>query len=85
MGSCSVDVFRMEKAKVRMMKRNASDQTESYWNNLWGKPRGHQSTGGSEREHEELQQHLKDGESTQEGVLVNLPPLNFKAVSNNEK
>ncbi|THG11304.1 hypothetical protein TEA_014274 [Camellia sinensis var. sinensis] len=33
-----------QKAKVRMMKHNASDQTESCWNNLWGKPRGHQST-----------------------------------------
>ncbi|GMQ07459.1 hypothetical protein CsSME_00051636 [Camellia sinensis var. sinensis] len=38
----------MEKAKVRMMKQNASDQTESYWNNLWGKPRGHRSTGERE-------------------------------------
>ncbi|CAL5406692.1 unnamed protein product [Camellia sinensis] len=59
-----------EKAKVRMMKHNASDQTESCWNNLWGKPRGHQSTGRKQKgEHEELQQHLEDGESTQEGVL----------------
>ncbi|CAL5342766.1 unnamed protein product [Camellia sinensis] len=60
------------KAKVRMMKHNASDQTESCWNNLWGKPRGHQSTERRKQkgEHEELQQHLEDGESTQEGVLM---------------
>ncbi|XP_028100407.1 uncharacterized protein LOC114299772 [Camellia sinensis] len=78
MGSCSMDVFRREKAKVRMMKQNASDQTESYWNNLWGKPRGHQSTEEeAKRENEELQQNLEDEEGTQEGVLVNLPPLNF--------
>ncbi|KAL7185354.1 hypothetical protein ACSBR2_027320 [Camellia fascicularis] len=35
MGSSSVDVFRMAKAKVRMMKQKGSDQTESYWSNLW--------------------------------------------------
>ncbi|KAI8008107.1 hypothetical protein LOK49_LG07G02002 [Camellia lanceoleosa] len=63
MGSSSVDVFRMAtsrwekrqakmlaKAKVRMMKQKGSDQTESYWSNLWGKPRDYQNTGGSEGE-----------------------------------
>ncbi|GFS45509.1 DNAJ heat shock N-terminal domain-containing protein [Actinidia rufa] len=28
-----------EKAKVTMMKQKGSDNTESYWSNLWGKPR----------------------------------------------
>ncbi|THG13356.1 hypothetical protein TEA_027506 [Camellia sinensis var. sinensis] len=32
------------KAKVRMMKQKGSDQTESYWSNLWGKPRDYQNT-----------------------------------------
>ncbi|THF95203.1 hypothetical protein TEA_023652 [Camellia sinensis var. sinensis] len=50
MGSSSMDVFRMAKAKVRMMKQKGSDQTESYWSNLWGKPRDYQNTGGSEGE-----------------------------------
>ncbi|CAL5345922.1 unnamed protein product [Camellia sinensis] len=44
MGSSLVDVFRMAKAKVRMMKQKGSDQTESYWSNLWGKPRDYQNT-----------------------------------------
>ncbi|PSS16350.1 Chaperone protein like [Actinidia chinensis var. chinensis] len=39
MGAASADVFRMEKAKVTMMKQKGSDNTESYWSNLWGKPR----------------------------------------------
>ncbi|CAL5351434.1 unnamed protein product [Camellia sinensis] len=34
----------LEKAKVRMMKQKGSDQTESYWSNLWGKPRDYQNT-----------------------------------------
>ncbi|KAI8007098.1 hypothetical protein LOK49_LG07G00682 [Camellia lanceoleosa] len=82
LGSSSVDVFRMatsqwekrqakilEKAKMWMMKQKGYDQTESYWSNLWGKPREHQSIGlEGRRVHEELQQQqLEDGESTQEG------------------
>uniref|UniRef100_A0A2P2KKN0 Protein CAJ1 n=2 Tax=Rhizophora mucronata TaxID=61149 RepID=A0A2P2KKN0_RHIMU len=56
MGS-SVDVFRMassrwekrqakvlEQAKVRMMKQKGLDKTESFWNNLWGKPRDYRSS-----------------------------------------
>ncbi|KAK3012644.1 hypothetical protein RJ639_009189 [Escallonia herrerae] len=56
MGS-SVDVFRMassrwqkrqnkvlEQAKVRMMKKKDSDQSESYWDNVWGNAKDYQST-----------------------------------------
>ncbi|XP_038887877.1 chaperone protein dnaJ C76, chloroplastic [Benincasa hispida] len=53
MGSSAVDVFRMassrwekrqakvlEKAKVRMMKKKkGSDSDDSYWSNLWGRPK----------------------------------------------
>ncbi|CAL5342764.1 unnamed protein product [Camellia sinensis] len=99
MGSSSMDVFRMAtsrwekrqakmlaKAKVRMMKQKGSDQTESYWSNLWGKPRDYQNTGRKRRrEHEEQLQHLEDGESTREGVLINLPPLNFQSPCQTKK
>ncbi|KAI8551385.1 hypothetical protein RHMOL_Rhmol06G0181900 [Rhododendron molle] len=57
MGSASMDVFRMassrwqkrqskilEKAKLRMMKQKGSDDTESYWSNVWGRPREYQNT-----------------------------------------
>ncbi|RZC09466.1 Chaperone protein dnaJ C76, chloroplastic isoform B [Glycine soja] len=38
MGSAS-DVFRMEQARLRMMKEKGSDKTDMFWNNLWGKPK----------------------------------------------
>nr|GMC72718.1 chaperone protein DnaJ C76, chloroplastic isoform X1 [Ipomoea batatas] len=57
MGAASIDVFRMAstrwekrqakvlgQAKVRMTKKKGSDKTDSYWDNLWGKPRDYQST-----------------------------------------
>ncbi|KAE9592970.1 putative 3Fe-4S ferredoxin, DnaJ domain, 4Fe-4S ferredoxin-type, iron-sulfur binding protein [Lupinus albus] len=57
MGSASNDVFRMassrwdkrqskvlEQAKLRMMKQNGSNYTDSYWDNLWGKPKEYQSS-----------------------------------------
>nr|GMC76832.1 chaperone protein DnaJ C76, chloroplastic [Ipomoea batatas] len=44
MGAASIDVFRMGQAKVRMTKKKGSDKTDSYWDNLWGKPRDYQST-----------------------------------------
>ncbi|KAI4333832.1 hypothetical protein L6164_018593 [Bauhinia variegata] len=57
MGSASADVFRMassrwekrqakvlQKAKMRMMKPKGSDKTDSYWDNLWGKPREYQNS-----------------------------------------
>ncbi|KAF5744073.1 dnaJ subfamily C member 2 [Tripterygium wilfordii] len=63
MGSAGADVFRMassrwekrqakvlEQAKLRMMKQKYSGKTESYWDNLWGKPRDYQN---SEEEIEE--------------------------------
>ncbi|KAB1998611.1 hypothetical protein ES319_D12G101200v1 [Gossypium barbadense] len=52
MGSASTDVFRMassrwekrqakvlEQAKVRMMQQKDAGKTDSYWTNLWGKPK----------------------------------------------
>ncbi|KAG4980388.1 hypothetical protein JHK85_034346 [Glycine max] len=39
MGSAGTDVFRMEQAKLRMMKEKGSDKTDMFWNNLWGKPK----------------------------------------------
>ncbi|KAK4776600.1 hypothetical protein SAY86_005288 [Trapa natans] len=63
MGSAGVDVFRMassrwekrqakvmEKAKIRMMKKNGSDEANSYWSSFWGKPKEHMK---SEEETEE--------------------------------
>ncbi|KAK9284631.1 hypothetical protein L1049_023807 [Liquidambar formosana] len=57
MGSASADVFRMassrwekrqskvlEQAKVRMMKQKGSGKSESFWNNVWGKPKEAQNT-----------------------------------------
>ncbi|KAM5578383.1 chaperone protein dnaJ C76, chloroplastic [Rosa sericea] len=57
MGSASADVFRtassrwqkrqakvLEQAKVRMTKQKDSDKTESYWDNVWGKPKDYQSS-----------------------------------------
>ncbi|XP_047148482.1 chaperone protein dnaJ C76, chloroplastic [Vigna umbellata] len=57
MGTASIDVFRMassrwekrqskvlEKAKFRMMKQEGSDKKSSYWDNLWGKQKGYQSS-----------------------------------------
>ncbi|XP_052179170.1 chaperone protein dnaJ C76, chloroplastic [Diospyros lotus] len=57
MGSASLDVFRMansrwekrqakilEKAKIRMMNQKDTDKAESYWDNLWGKPRNYQKS-----------------------------------------
>ncbi|TQE05535.1 hypothetical protein C1H46_008870 [Malus baccata] len=38
MGS-SVDVFRMEQAKIRMMKKRDTDKTEAYWDNIWANPK----------------------------------------------
>jgi ferredoxin len=62
MGASS-DVFRMassrwerrqtkvlEQAKIRMMNWKDSDKTDSYWSNLWGKPKDYRS---SEEEIEE--------------------------------
>ncbi|KAH7533204.1 hypothetical protein FEM48_Zijuj04G0105300 [Ziziphus jujuba var. spinosa] len=56
MGSSS-DVFRMassrwekrqakvlEQAKVRMAKKKGADETESYWDNLWGKPKDYKKS-----------------------------------------
>ncbi|WVZ01859.1 hypothetical protein V8G54_022665 [Vigna mungo] len=37
MGSASTDVFRMEQAKLRMMKEKGSDKADMFWNNVWGK------------------------------------------------
>lgn len=34
-----------EQAKVRMMKQKGSDQTDIFWNNLWGKPKDFQGSG----------------------------------------
>ncbi|KAA3461915.1 3Fe-4S ferredoxin [Gossypium australe] len=52
MGSASTDVFRMassrwekrqakvlEQAKLRMMQQKDAGKTDSYWTNLWGKPK----------------------------------------------
>lgn len=57
MGSAAVDVFRMassrwqkrqskilEKAKLRMMKQKGSANAESYWDNMWGRPKEYQNT-----------------------------------------
>ncbi|KAE8701075.1 chaperone protein DnaJ-like isoform X2 [Hibiscus syriacus] len=38
MGSSS-NVFRMEQPKVRMMQQKDGGKTDSYWTNLWGKPK----------------------------------------------
>ncbi|CAL5403833.1 unnamed protein product [Camellia sinensis] len=102
MGS-SVDVFRMAtsrwekkqakilaKAKVRMMKQKGSDQTESYWSNLWGKPRDYQNTVVAEEEAKERAQRAAAAsrrwrEYSRRGA--DKPPT-FKlpeSVSNNEK
>ncbi|KAJ1382848.1 DnaJ domain containing protein [Sesbania bispinosa] len=66
MGSASSDVFRMassrwekrqakvlEKARLRMMKQKGSDKTDSYWDNLWGKPQDYQ------RSEEEVNERAK--------------------------
>ncbi|XP_022740271.1 chaperone protein dnaJ C76, chloroplastic-like [Durio zibethinus] len=63
MGSASADVFRMansrwekrqakvlEQAKIRMMRQNDSGKTDSYWSNIWGKPKEYKK---SEEEVEE--------------------------------
>ncbi|XP_022147843.1 chaperone protein dnaJ C76, chloroplastic [Momordica charantia] len=52
MGSSAVDVFRqassrwekrqakvLQQAKVRMTKKKSSDSNDSYWSNLWGRPK----------------------------------------------
>ncbi|KAG8386783.1 hypothetical protein BUALT_Bualt03G0184800 [Buddleja alternifolia] len=44
MGSASVDVFRMEQARIRMMKQKDSDKTQAYWNDLWGNPKDYENT-----------------------------------------
>lgn len=57
MGSGSIDVFRMansrwekrqakvlEKAKVRMMKKKETGKADSYWSNLWGKPKDYKNS-----------------------------------------
>ncbi|KAK4342268.1 hypothetical protein RND71_038084 [Anisodus tanguticus] len=44
MGGGAVDVFRMEQAKVRMMKKKDSEKTESYWDNLWGNAKDYANT-----------------------------------------
>ncbi|RDX79826.1 Chaperone protein dnaJ C76, chloroplastic [Mucuna pruriens] len=44
MGSASTDVFRMEQAKLKMLKQKGSDKTDLFWNNLWGKPKDFQSS-----------------------------------------
>ncbi|KAJ1441870.1 DnaJ domain containing protein [Sesbania bispinosa] len=66
MGSASSDVFRMassrwekrqakvlEQARLRMMKQKGSDKTDSYWDNLWGKPQDYQ------RSEEEVNERAK--------------------------
>ncbi|XP_050248630.1 chaperone protein dnaJ C76, chloroplastic isoform X2 [Quercus robur] len=58
MGTASMDVFRMAnsrwekrqakvlaQAKRRMRKQKNSDKSESYWSNLWNKPRDSQNSG----------------------------------------
>ncbi|KAB2612632.1 hypothetical protein D8674_034948 [Pyrus ussuriensis x Pyrus communis] len=47
MGS-SVDVFRMEQAKIRMMKKKDTDKTESYWDNIWANPKEYQNSDESQ-------------------------------------
>lgn len=64
MGTASMDVFRMAnsrwekrqakvlaQAKRRMRKQKNSDKSESYWSNLWNKPRDSQNSeeGAKER------------------------------------
>ncbi|KAK6134384.1 hypothetical protein DH2020_031873 [Rehmannia glutinosa] len=44
MGSASVDVFRMDQARIRMVKQKDSDKTQTYWNNLWGKAKDYENT-----------------------------------------
>ncbi|MED6224709.1 hypothetical protein PIB30_086632 [Stylosanthes scabra] len=57
MGTASFDVFRMassrwekrqskvlELARMRMMKQQRSDRTDSYWDNLWGNPKDYESS-----------------------------------------
>lgn len=57
MGAASSDVFRMastrwekrqskilEQARLRMMKQKDSDDSDSYWSTMWGKPRDYQNT-----------------------------------------
>lgn len=34
-----------DQARQRMMKQKGSDETDSYWDNLWGKPRDYQRSG----------------------------------------
>ncbi|KAF7833865.1 chaperone protein dnaJ C76, chloroplastic-like [Senna tora] len=65
MGSASSDVFRMassrwekrqakvlEQAKIRMMKQKGSDKTDSYWDNLWGKPKDYKNSEEEVKERE---------------------------------
>ncbi|KAK0589338.1 hypothetical protein LWI29_012880 [Acer saccharum] len=99
MGSAA-DVFRMassrwqkrqskvlEQAKIRMMKEKGSDKNESYWNNVWGKPKDYKNS------EEEVKERAKRAaaaarrwrEYSRKGV--DKPPT-FKlpeAVSNNDK
>ncbi|KAG4981328.1 hypothetical protein JHK82_034568 [Glycine max] len=44
MGTASIDVFRMAKAKLRMMREEGADKKNSYWDNLWGKQKDYQSS-----------------------------------------
>ena len=41
----NADDFLQERAKLRMMKQQPSDRTESYWGNLWGNPKDYESSG----------------------------------------
>lgn len=38
-------ILLQEQAKVRMVKQKNSDKTPTYWSNLWGKPKDHESKG----------------------------------------
>ena len=34
-----------QQAKIRMMQQKDSDKTDSYWSNLWGKPKEYKKSG----------------------------------------
>ncbi|KAL9297740.1 hypothetical protein ACSQ67_023636 [Phaseolus vulgaris] len=60
MGSASTDVFRMEQARLRMMKEKGSDKADMFWNNLWGKPKDLSSGIGREiAKEEEMKERAK--------------------------
>ncbi|KAE8709964.1 chaperone protein DnaJ-like isoform X2 [Hibiscus syriacus] len=59
MGSSS-DVFRMEQAKVRMMQQKDGGKTDSYWTNLWGKPKEYNKSGMCNRRRPSLSSHFEE-------------------------